>query len=165
LDSQLLPILVGLTFLSRESKLPSRHQSRFPSRYQSRFLSRLLSRLPSKHQFKFLSRLPSRHQFKFLSRFPSRHQSKYQYRFLFQYQSRRPLFRQAAKHLKEKKESVSHSINATVYLKPYPKIFPVGHLVPKNLALFKMPNPTEWATTALTESVVPQVVDRINNLV
>lgn len=148
MDSQLLPILVGLPlFLSRESKLPSRHQSRFPSRYQSRFLSRL----PSKHQSKFLSRFPSRHQ--------------YQYRFLFKYQSRRPLFRQAAKHLRGKKESVSHSINATVYLKPYPKIFPVGHLVPKNLVLFKMPNPTEWATTALTESVVPQVVDRINNLV
>jgi len=144
LDSQLLPILVGLPgFLSRESKLPSRHQSRFPSR--------------------FLSRLPSKHQSKFLSRFPSRHQFKYQYRFLFKYQSRRPLFRQAAKHLRGKKESVLHSINATVYLKPYPKIFPVGHLVPKNLALFKMPNPTEWATTALTESVVPQVVDRINN--
>lgn len=157
MDSQLLPILVGLPgFLSRESKLPSRHQSRFPSRYQSRFLSRL----PSKHQSKFLSRFPSRHQFKYQSRFPFRHQS----RFLFKYQSRRPLFRLAAKHLRGKKESVSHSINATVYLKPYQKIFPVGHLVPKNLALFKMPNPTEWATTALTESVVPQVMDRINNL-
>ena len=49
-------------------------------------------------------------------------------------------------------------------MKPYPKIFPVGHLVPKNPALFKMLKLTEWAMLALMEFVVQQVVVKVSKV-
>jgi len=49
-------------------------------------------------------------------------------------------------------------------MKRYPKIFPVGHLGPKILALFKMRKPIRWATSALTGFVVEAAASRLHNL-